>query len=267
MRCSTVSWVVFINLMLFGMGSYFYMVWQYRQSPPKQSFPNISTYDNQIFLYNRGFLPNKKPTLLWRTKHASPSNVTYVKRSMPRFPSLHSHQAQFDGKFYTCLKNESAEECRKKTSQFKKKILVQLSNSVMEESNVLKQGNSNNSYNVHYAGPREDFNDKPPKQVLCELLSTKLETLRRADIASTEPLRASMPKRHFFENRIFNSCVVVASSGALKGSNMGKFIGEYLPNYHESKFGFWLFFLRLFCNNPSLSKGKSVLLQWNSKQF
>lgn len=204
------------------------MVWaQYRQSPPKQDSPNISTYDNQIFLYNRGFLPSGKPSIvLSRTKHASPGSITYVKHSMPRFPSLHSHQVHLDSTFYLCVKNESAEECRRKTEEFKEKMLVQLGNSVMEESNVLKQGNSNNSYNVHYAGPREDFNDKPAKQVLCELLSTKLDTLRRADIASSQPLRASLPKRHFFENRVFNSCVVVASSGALKGSNMGRFIGE-----------------------------------------
>lgn len=231
MRCSAVTNAIFLNLIIFGMGSYIYMVWtQYWVTPQRHDTSTTSTYDRQIYLYNRGYLPDEanktELALLSRSKHELRANVTYIKNSRPRIPSSNTHQFQLDTEKYQCLRNDSQTNCSIKTTEFKEKLLTELSNTFEDESNILKSGNLNNTYNVHYVGPRENFRDKTPKQVLCELLNTKLQTLKRADIDVSESIKSSMPKREFFENKYFNSCAVIASSGALKHSNLGSFIGK-----------------------------------------
>ncbi|CAG9768976.1 unnamed protein product [Ceutorhynchus assimilis] len=224
MRCSPITNAIFLNLIIFGMGSYIYVLWtQYETNPEKPDTPTTSKFDKQIYLYNRGFLTNQ--TILSRSKHALKDNITYINNSRPRIPSSNPHQFYLDTKKYQCLSNET--DCSNKTEEFKKKLLVELGNTFSDESNILKEGNLNNTYNVHYVGPREDFRQKPQEQVSCELMKTKLQTLKKADLNTSEPLKNSMPKRSFFQNKTFNSCAVIASAGALRNSNLGKFIDSH----------------------------------------
>ncbi|XP_030765352.1 beta-galactoside alpha-2,6-sialyltransferase 1 [Sitophilus oryzae] len=232
MRCLTISITIFLNLVVFGICSYMYLLWsQYWIYSGKQSESTTSTYDQQIYLYNRGYLPddtkNKSNLVKTRSKHEIRENIVYINNSRPRFPSSGQKNIELDAKQFSCLKNDSRLECENKTRLIKEKILRELGNVFFEQSHVLKYGARNNTYNVHYVGPKENYRDKRPQQVLCELMNTKLETLKRGDIDSSETIKSSMPKRGFFENKYFNSCVVVASSGALEGSNLGTFIDSH----------------------------------------
>lgn len=235
MRCFSITIAIFINLIIFGMCSYIYLMWsQHWNSLDNQLKLTTSTYDQQIYLYNRGYLPslpseihNKSNIVKSRSKHGLQDNVNYVRNSKPRFPSSNANKFELDTKKYHCLKDDSVNDCDNKTKEFKQKLLIELSNTFEDESNILKYGNMNNTYNVHYVGPRENFRRKRPKQVLCELFNTRLQTLKRSDIDSSESIKSSMPKREFFENKYFNSCAVIASSGALRNSNLGSFIDSH----------------------------------------
>lgn len=222
MRWSTLINIVFINLAIIGFGGYFYMIWmQYWASPPQPDMTTISVYDQSIYLYNRGYLVNRSEEILKRSKHHASNSANAIR---PRFPSGNPHKVLPDTREFLCGTNDTEESCSKKTLNFKQIILTHLSNSLHEEGNILKQGN--NTYNVHYEGPRENYKTKLPKQLLCELLNIKFKTIKRADVDPLiNHLKSAMPKREFFENKFYNSCVVVASSGALKHSKLGSFIG------------------------------------------
>ncbi|XP_066143900.1 beta-galactoside alpha-2,6-sialyltransferase 1 [Euwallacea fornicatus] len=216
MKCSITNFI-FINLLVIGMGGYLYMVWSRRwTTPQRQDMPTTSPYDREIYLYNRGYHMHLSNETLFRSKHSLPR---------PKIPSSNPHKVALDSTEFRCLSNDSEEDCSKKTAKFKELMLIHLSNSFEEESNVLKH--SNNTYNVHYEGIREDFRAKSAKQVLCELLNTKFKTLKKSDINEDETLRNSMPKREFFENKYFNSCVMVTNAGALRHSDLGRFIDSH----------------------------------------
>ncbi|XP_050302266.1 beta-galactoside alpha-2,6-sialyltransferase 2 [Anthonomus grandis grandis] len=216
MRCTSLTNTIFINLIIFSLGVYFYTLWTKYDIPQKPLSPTTSTYDRQIYLYNRGLKENQSGPLLSRQKHHA---------NKPMFPSSNMHVLEFDSCQYCCQTNDNPQTCHNKTLSFKMQLLRELSNTVAEEANVLNKGNAENKYNVHYVGPKEDFTEKPAKVVLCELMNTKLNTLRRSEVEGG--LRASLPRRGFFENKAFNSCAVVASSGALRGSNLGNFIDSH----------------------------------------
>lgn len=63
---------------------------------------------------------------------------------------------------------------------------------------------------------------------MCDLKEIDFRTIRRSD----EPfvrfdIKNFIPKRKLFENKHFNTCAIVSSAGALKGSNLGKLIGKH----------------------------------------
>lgn len=239
MRALVVSIWVFINLVFFGMCGYMYLLWsQYWMFMEKQTGTTTSTYDQQIYFYNRGYLPteiNKTQNVTdskLRIKHSLRDNVTYtfVKNSKPRFPNLQNKDFELDTKKYICLKNEAQNECLDKSKEFKEKLLKELKRVLEDEGNILKVG-AENPYNVTYEGLRSDFSSKTPEQVLCELKEIKIKTLKRGDVPKHfKQLNDHLPKRGVFENRRFNSCAIVASAGALKDSNLGKFIGTCIFN-------------------------------------
>lgn len=147
-----------------------------------------------------------------------------LKINHSRFPNLQQKDFDLDSTKYMCLLNDSKTDCDKKTAEFKEKILKELSKVFSDESNILKIG-TENPYNVQYRGIKSNYADKLAKTVLCQLMNTRLNTLRRNDVG-THPLKDYIPKRSLFENKRFNSCAVVSSSGALKDSGLGKFIGK-----------------------------------------
>lgn len=96
MRALVVSIWVFINLVFFGMCGYMYLLWsQYWMYMERQSETTTSTYDQQIYFYNRGYYPpdpasNKTFGGLEsksRKKHAvtrDNGTVTVIRNSKPR---------------------------------------------------------------------------------------------------------------------------------------------------------------------------------------
>lgn len=201
----------------------------------RQTETTTSTYDQQIYFYNRGYYPsdvannNKSQNLSetkLRTKHsANKENVTIViKNSKPRFPNLQPKEFEIDIKKYQCWQNDSANDCDKKTATYKGNLLKELRKVFTDESNVLKTG-TENQYNVHYEGERGNFMNKSPNDLLCQLKKVPLSTLARSDTAF-HPVKDYIPKRGLFENKRFNSCAIVASAGALKDSKLGSLIGK-----------------------------------------
>ncbi|RZC32781.1 beta-galactoside alpha-2,6-sialyltransferase 1 [Asbolus verrucosus] len=237
MRALVVSIWVFINLVFFGMCGYMYLLWsQYWMFMERQTGTTTSTYDQQIYYYNRGYLPsdtnkthhNTSESKL-RIKHSLKENVTVtlIKNSRPRFPNLQSKDFELDTKKYSCFKNDTKSECAKKSSEFKSKLLKELRRVLEDEGNVLKSG-TENPYNVQYEGARGNFHDKTPKQIMCELRKIKIKTLKRGDVrGGPSNIGDFLPKRGLFENRKFNSCAIVASAGSLKDSNLGKTIDAH----------------------------------------
>lgn len=238
------------------MCGYMYLLWsQYWMYMDRQIETTTSTYDQQIYFYNRGYLPHetqnkstvshqilasnlstsstKNSEIKLRTKHSTKENssITIIRNSRPRFPNLQMKEFEMDSKRYFCFHNESSTICDSKTSEYKEDILTELRKVLIDESNVLKVG-LENPYNVHYDGERGNYMTKSPKQVLCELKKVNLRMLKRSDVSS-HPLRDYLPKRNLFENRNFNSCAIVSSAGALKDSNLGQFIGTYVSTSIE----------------------------------
>lgn len=236
MRALVVSIWVFINLVFFGMCGYMYLLWsQYWMYMERQTETTTSTYDQQIYFYNRGYYPsdnthnNKSQNLSetkLRMKHsANKENATILmKNSKPRFPNLQPKEFEIDTKKYHCWENDSANDCDKKTTTFKDNLMKELRKVFTDESNILKMG-TENQYNVHYEGERGNFMSKSPNEVLCQLKKISLNTLTRSD-TTFHPVKDYIPKRGLFENRRFNSCAIVASAGALKDSNLGSLIGK-----------------------------------------
>ncbi|KAH0807394.1 hypothetical protein GEV33_015397 [Tenebrio molitor] len=143
------------------------------------------------------------------------------------FPNLQGKDFELDTKKYSCLKNDTSGECRKKTAEFKEKLLKELRRVLEDEGNILKIG-MENPYNVQYEGIKGNFNNKSPKQIMCALKKIKLKTLKRGDIeGGPHNLGDFLPKRNLFETRKFNSCAIVASAGALKDSSLGKTIDSH----------------------------------------
>ncbi|XP_060517236.1 beta-galactoside alpha-2,6-sialyltransferase 1 [Cylas formicarius] len=238
MRILTISAIVFLNLIIFGMCGYLYLLWcEYWLNLNKANLGSTVNYDEQIYLYNRGYLPtegsNKSNAynatdVKLRTKHSIKygyENITFVKNGRPRLPSIRKKLIGLDSKEFFCLTNETNMDCNKKTLEFKKKLLAEFRNVLEEESDVFKT--KKNRYNVTYKGVQQDFQQKTTNQVLCELRDAQLNTLKRSDIKFPDSVKKYIPKRGFYETRTFNSCAVVASSGALKNSNLGSFIDSH----------------------------------------
>ncbi|KAG5893484.1 hypothetical protein JTB14_010535 [Gonioctena quinquepunctata] len=191
------------------MCGYMYLLWsQYWMYLERETETTTSTYDQQIYFYNRGYLPNNSITHFEsksRIKHSiikENSSITLVKNSKPRFPNLQPKDLDLDSNRFFCWKNDSIYDCDKKTSDFKENIMKEL------------------------RGVRGNFMEKSPQEVLYQLKETPLNTLKRGDVGN-QPMRDHIPKRSLFENKRFNSCAIVASAGALRDSNLGLLIDSH----------------------------------------
>ncbi|KAJ8942857.1 hypothetical protein NQ314_009919 [Rhamnusium bicolor] len=101
-----------------------------------------------------------------RTKHSvnkENATVTLIKNSKPRFPNLQPKEFELDTKKYICWKNDSSNDCDKKTSEYKENIIKELSKVFTDESNILKMG-TENPYDVHYQGRRGNYMNKSPQK-------------------------------------------------------------------------------------------------------
>lgn len=237
MRPAVVTIWVFINLLFFGMCGYMYVLWsQYWLYMVGEVNPTPSPYDQQIYFYNHGFMPTEKFIAVHKyneeaktrtKKHLKEnSTITVIKDSKPRFANVRNSNFELDTKKYRCRRNTNGVTCLSRTTDYKEKLLREFRRVILDESSAFKSG-SENPYNVQYEGPRESVESKDPAGVLCELKRVQFGTLKRLDLPVESYLRPYLPKRGIFENKFFNTCAIVASSGALYGSNLGKFIDSH----------------------------------------
>lgn len=132
---------------------------------------------------------------------------------------------------FRCPKNKTDIECANKTSEFKNKVVQELTKS------VAKIG-EDNIYNVAYQS-ETNRTRKPP---VCMLLTNKIKLLRKKDPPFNEnKLGQLFPKHKLFRKTKGSSCIIVSSAGSIGGSNLGSFIGEFnsffvqISTYRERK--------------------------------
>lgn len=195
----------------------------------RQIQPTTFNYDQQIYYYNRGYGFNESfNTDRRRIKHSLTDNtsVTLIKNSKPRFPNLQDKDFEADTKKYVCTNTDNTSECNIKTMEYKDAILKEMRKVFTAEGNFFRFGSANR-YNVHYEGDRGNYINKNARQLLCQLKKSKVKTLKRLDLTpKSHVLRETLPKRGIFENKYFNTCAIVASSGSLKFSKLGETIGQ-----------------------------------------
>lgn len=211
-----------------------YLLWsQYWMYIDRDVEATANSYDQQIYYYNRGWPMNETFRLQnyteskTRIKHAVKDvNVTIIRNSKPRFPNVQSGDFSTDTDKYVCLKSDSTKACDNKTREYKERLFKELKRVFLDESNVLKPG-QDNYYNVLYKGPKENYMEKMPKQILCELKDVQLATLKRSDIRHDRyRFKSYIPRRDLFANSKFNSCAIVSSAGSFTKSSNGELIGK-----------------------------------------
>lgn len=117
---------------------------------------------------------------------------------------------------FRCPRNKTDAECAIKTTEFKNKVLAELTKSMARVG-------GDNIYSVDY---RSETNQtkKPP---VCSLLDNKIKLLRKKDPPfNGNKLGQLFPKHKLFRKSKGKSCIIVSSAGSLTGSNLGGFVGE-----------------------------------------
>lgn len=256
MKAAAMSVWIFINLLCFGMCGYLYLIWsQYWMSLEKQRFlgkSHVVSHKNGIsgISFQEAFSDNniinmslakadsvrKRSVVSFKTGHLQWSNKSFgaqmrsnnivVKsHGSPRFPNIHKAILELDSDKYVC-NDLTTTECETKTTDFKELLIKEFHRVLTSESKVFTSGlDSQNPYDVRYErGTAKSFNRE---DILCALGKLAVRTVKAED----EPfarLGYRIPKRPLQENRMFNTCAVVTSAGALLGSRLGEFIGMYL---------------------------------------
>ena len=84
-----------------------------------------------------------------------------------------------------------------------------------------------NRYGVRYRG-KKDRKAPTRERYMCHLKKPMIRSLRDGDEPFTsEGMAKYFPSEDIFEGKFFNACAVITSAGSLKGSSLGKFIGNY----------------------------------------
>lgn len=174
----------------------------------------------------------RKPRSAFSTKH----NVTEIISSVEK-PSVRTKNPRISfskmseltpiaSNLFRCPKNKTDIECANKTSEFKNKVISELTKSMARIG-------EDNIYNVDYQS-KTNQTKKPP---VCVLLDNKIKLLRKKDSPfNGNKLGQLFPKHKLFRKSKGKSCIIVSSAGSLTGSNLGGFVGEkpLLRHTHET---------------------------------
>lgn len=164
----------------------------------------------------------RKSRSAFSTKH----NVTEIISSLEK-PSVRNKNPRISfskmsdltpiaSNLFRCPKNKTDIECANKTSEFKNKVISELTKSMARVG-------EDNIYNVDYQSEANQTR-KPP---VCLLLNNKIKLLRKKDPPfNGNKLGQLFPQHKLFRKSRGNSCIIVSSAGSLTGSNLGGFIGE-----------------------------------------
>ncbi|XP_041974469.1 beta-galactoside alpha-2,6-sialyltransferase 2 [Aricia agestis] len=250
MKAAAMSVWIFINLLCFGMCGYLYLIWsQYwmsierqrlfaKSQTPQKTASGVSyqTFSEQISPVNgssadvikkrRSIVAIKSGILNQvsnKSSHSHSGNIV-MKQGSPRFPNIHKPVLEFDSEKYSC-DDYTTPECEALTKEFKELLLKEFHRVLMSESKVFASGlDSQNTYDVKYY--RKGVKEPIKEEILCALKNVTVNTVTSDD----EPFRRlgfKIPKNPLQEKASFNTCAVVTSAGALRGSRLGEFIDSH----------------------------------------
>lgn len=148
-----------------------------------------------------------------------------MKNKIPRIAfSKNSELTAIASNLFRCPKNKTDVDCANKTSEFKNKVLMELTKS-------MSRVGEDNVYNVEYKSEVKQAR-KPP---VCMLIDNKIKLLRKKDPPFTNSkLGQLFPKHKLFRKSKEKSCIIVSSAGSLTGSELGSFIGEWKTSHQET---------------------------------
>lgn len=151
------------------------------------------------------------------TERISSVEKPSVKNNNPRISfSKTSELTQIASNLFRCPKNKTDVECANKTSEFKNKVIQELTKSMGKIG-------EDNTYNVNY----QSETNQTRKPSICMLLDNKIKLLRKKDPPfNGNKLGQLFPKHKLFRKSKGKSCIIVSSAGSLTGSNLGSFIGK-----------------------------------------
>lgn len=250
MKDTATSVWIFINILCLGMCVYLYLIWsQYWMHIEKQRLFNSPTepvpshktaplqgthrysnspYNSTLFVHK-----NRRSAVgtVWSGSsksgsfHSSSNVVVRQIHGGPRFPNIHKPLLEFDSEKYVCDDFLTA-ECENKNSEFRELLIKEFHRVLMGDSKVFRSGlDSQNIYDVKYENGNKV--DASKEEVMCALKQVPLKTVQ----AHEEPFRRlgfKIPEAPLQGRRVFNTCAVVTSAGALLGSRLGDFIGKIL---------------------------------------
>ncbi|KAG5670718.1 hypothetical protein PVAND_000962 [Polypedilum vanderplanki] len=141
-----------------------------------------------------------------------------VKNKNPRISfSKTSEITNFASNLFRCPAYKTEIECKDKTSEFKNKILSELTKS------MTRSGDERSGFNVDYS-----MHKRNSSNAMSMLIKTRVKTLRRKDAPfNVHRLGELFPKKKLFFKTKGKTCVIVSSAGSLVGSNLGEFINSH----------------------------------------
>lgn len=152
---------------------------------------------------------NKNVSEIISSVEKKSSNVKSPRISFSKTSDL----TQIASNLFKCPINKTEIECSNKTSEFKHKIIHELTKSM--------PSGEDNVYNVNY-----QKSNKTNKNPICILLKNKIKLLRKKDAPfNVHKLGKLFPKKKILRKNEGKTCVIVSSAGSLTGSQLGKFIG------------------------------------------
>ncbi|CAK1548257.1 unnamed protein product [Leptosia nina] len=257
MKAAAMSVWIFINLLCFGMCGYLYLIWsQYWMSIERQKlfsgtqfsgarkssrlhFQDSSPEKFDAFnILNRSLFYNaiqksRRSVVVLKTSHSQSSSLTSDRPSVniivkshgkPRFPNLHKAILEFDTDKYECA-DLTTTECEDQSREFRELVLKEFHRVLMGDSKVFTSGlDHQNTYDVKYERDSPMRNTR--KDILCALRNVELRTVETNDEPFSR-LGFRIPPSPLQGNRMYNTCAVVMSAGALLGSRFGKFIDSH----------------------------------------
>ncbi|VVC94126.1 unnamed protein product [Leptidea sinapis] len=270
MKAAAMTVWIFINLLCFGMCGYLYLIWsQYWMSIERQRLftesQDKSHRRSSAFNYQEKYTDKHDDQLLNTTysvqKHRRsvvalktnmfqifnksnrsdpPTNKIIKSRGSPRFPNLHKPILEFDSEKYEC-QDILTTECQIQTKEFKELMIKEFHRMLMSDAKVFVSGlDSQNPYDVKY----ERKSMQNIEEIMCALKSVAFRTVT----ANDEPflsLGYRIPKEPLLGERVFDTCAVVTSAGALLGSRFGLWFSlqrcnkvrvfEYVPSVRVTR--------------------------------
>ncbi|XP_008474157.1 beta-galactoside alpha-2,6-sialyltransferase 2 [Diaphorina citri] len=207
MRIVLISVYIFINLLMFGMCGYIYIVWShYWKNKHRYLYPPSS---------GKHARHQDKQTLV----EYFDDNVTQVPTQKREFKPSFPNATQY-GVNYLADKRMLLE--------FKRKIIIRLRSVLFEESSLTRL-QKENPYDVNFVEPMHNHNMSPEK-LLCELrdaMSGQVKPLRPEDVEDPELRRMLTTKPLFGKDEHYEKCAIVSNAGALRNSYLGAEIDKH----------------------------------------